>query len=76
MSTTNGTSSAEVRLAKQAKKASLILGALSLEQRNEGLEKIYSHLITKKPEILAANVLDMNVRSSYARLTCRLLKNW
>ena len=75
MSTTNGTSSAEVRLAKQAKKASLVLGALSLEQRNEALRKIHSHLINKKPEILAANALDMNVQSPYAELTSRPPRN-
>jgi gamma-glutamyl phosphate reductase len=75
MSTTNGTSSSEVRLAKQAKKASLVLGALSLEQRNEALKKIYSHLIIKKPEILAANALDMKVRSFHTELTSRLPKN-
>jgi gamma-glutamyl phosphate reductase len=75
MSTTNGTSSAEVRLAKKAKKASLVLGALSLEQRNEALKKIYLHLISKKPEILAANALDMNVRSPHTELTSRLPRN-
>jgi gamma-glutamyl phosphate reductase len=76
MSTTNGTTSSEVGLAKQAKKASLVLGALSLDQRNEALQKIYSYLISKKPEILAANALDMNVRFSCAGLTCRPPKDW
>ena len=48
-------------LAKQAKKASLVLGALSLEQRNLALEKIYDVLIQNKDEILEANRKDMEV---------------
>jgi len=53
------TSNKEKVLAAQAKKASLILGALSLSERNAALQKIHSLLSSRKDEILAANVLDM-----------------
>ena len=63
MSTSNGVStpSKETILAKQAKQASLILGALSLSQRNEALQTIHSTLVSKHQEILEANKLDMQV---------------
>jgi glutamate-5-semialdehyde dehydrogenase len=57
----NGTSPshAEQALAKNAKTASLILGALSLSQRNSALATIHSFLVAEKDAILAANKLDM-----------------
>ena len=55
------TSNKEIVLAKQAKHASFVLGALSLSQRNAGLQMIYDTLIARKEEILAANKLDMQV---------------
>jgi hypothetical protein len=60
---TNGLSAAnkETVLAKQAKLASLILGALSLNDRNAALQKIYNVLTEKQAEILEANKLDMQV---------------
>jgi len=63
MSTSNGlsTTNKETLLAKQAKQASLILGALSLTQRNEALETIHATLVSKHQEILDANKLDMQV---------------
>jgi gamma-glutamyl phosphate reductase len=63
MASQNGISkeSNEETLAKRAKKASLVLGALSLEQRNLALQKIYDTLIQKQDEILAANKKDMEV---------------
>jgi len=51
----------EIALAKRAKQSSLILGALSSAQRNDGLQKIHDCLIAKQQEILAANKLDMRV---------------
>jgi gamma-glutamyl phosphate reductase len=65
MSTTNGLSSApeETALAAKAKEASLILGALSLTQRNWALQKIHDALLAKKDEILSANKVDMQVHS-------------
>jgi gamma-glutamyl phosphate reductase len=53
----------ETFLAQRAKKASLILGALSLFERNAALQKIHDTLLTKQNEILAANKLDMQVSS-------------
>lgn len=66
MSATNGPSSAtdEAALAAKAKQASLILGALSLTQRNSALQKINDTLLAKQNEILAANKLDMQVPHS------------
>ena len=66
MSATNGPSSAtdEAALAAKAKQASLILGALSLTQRNSALQKIHDTLLAKQNEILAANKLDMQVLHS------------
>ena len=63
MSTQNGpsTTGKETALAKQAKQASLVLGALSLTQRNEALQTIHSTLLSKHQEILNANKLDMQV---------------
>lgn len=63
MSSTNGLSieNKETILAKQAKQASLILGALSLSERNSALLQIYNTLLTKQNEILNANKLDMQV---------------
>jgi gamma-glutamyl phosphate reductase len=65
MASTNelSTISGETVLAKQAKQASLILGALSLNDRNAALQKIYSTLLEKKNEILEANKLDMQAKS-------------
>ena len=61
---TNGpsTTNKETVLAKQAKQASLILGAVSLNDRNAALQKIYDVLMEKQDEILEANKLDMQVK--------------
>lgn len=62
---TNGLSASnkETVLAKQAKQASLIVGALSLNDRNAALQKIYDVLTEKQIEILEANKLDMQVNT-------------
>ena len=52
-------SNKEKVLAAQAKQASLILGALSLSDRNAALQRIHSQLASLKDDILAANQLDM-----------------
>jgi hypothetical protein len=64
MSTNEGASSTnkDQILAQQAKKASLILGALSLTQRNTALEQIHAVLQAQKHAILEANQLDMQVQ--------------
>ena len=49
-------------VARRAKKASLVLGALSLVQRNDVLQRIHDVLVSKKQEVLAANKIDMDVR--------------
>ena len=49
----------DVELAKNAKKASLILGALSLSERNDALQLIYETLQSNKSQILTANKRDM-----------------
>jgi len=63
MATTNGqrTTEKEAELAKHAKRASLVLGALSLADRNAALHKIHSTLLERQNEILEANKLDMQV---------------
>ena len=63
MATTNDLSitNKETVLAKQAKQASLVLGALPLSDRNAALQKIHSSLLKKQNEILEANKLDMQV---------------
>jgi len=48
-------------LAKAAKKASLVVGALSLSERNAALQTIYDSLQGRKAEVLAANQRDMTV---------------
>jgi gamma-glutamyl phosphate reductase len=48
-------------LAQRAKRASLVLGALSVSQRNNALQKIYNVLKEKQAQILEANQLDMEV---------------
>jgi gamma-glutamyl phosphate reductase len=63
MATNVSTANKETLLAKQSKQASLILGALSLEDRNAALKKIYDVLIGKQAEILEANKLDMQVNT-------------
>ena len=73
------TESNEEALAKQAKKASLILGALSLKQRNLALQKIYHTLLQRQDEILAENKKDMDVITLlpifYSDIWGRQLKN-
>jgi gamma-glutamyl phosphate reductase len=62
---TNGlsTTNKETVLAKQAKQASLVLGALSLSDRNAALQKIYNVLVEKQNQVLEANELDMHVNT-------------
>jgi glutamate-5-semialdehyde dehydrogenase len=62
---TNGlsTTNKETVLAKQAKQASLVLGALSLSDRNAALQKIYNVLVEKQNQVLEANKLDMHVNT-------------
>ena len=55
------TSNKDRELAQKAKKASLVLGALSLKQRNNALQQIYTALQPQKQAILQANKLDMQV---------------
>jgi gamma-glutamyl phosphate reductase len=73
MLTTNGlsTTNNETVLAKRAKQASLILGALSISERNFALQVIYKILLSKKKEILDANKLDMQVLPLITVLKCR-----
>jgi gamma-glutamyl phosphate reductase len=73
MLTTNGlsTTNDETVLARQAKQASLILGALSISERNFALQVIYTILLSKKNEILEANKLDMQVLALITVLKCR-----
>jgi glutamate-5-semialdehyde dehydrogenase len=47
-------------LAKAAKQSSLVLGALSLSERNAALHAIHDSLVARKQEILAANAQDMS----------------
>jgi glutamate-5-semialdehyde dehydrogenase len=49
----------DAELARSAKKASLVLGACSLDERNDALQGIYDTLIDRKTEILEANKRDM-----------------
>jgi glutamate-5-semialdehyde dehydrogenase len=51
----------ERMFAKAAKKASLVVGALSLSERNSALQTIYDSLQKHKAEVLAANQRDMTV---------------
>jgi hypothetical protein len=72
---TNGlsTTNKETVLAKQTKQASLVLGALSLNDRNAALQKIYDVLVEKQQQVLAANKLDMHVNTpalNERELTC------
>lgn len=62
-------SSDEIVLAKNAKQASLVIGALSISQRNTGLQKIYDTLVVKESEVLAANEIDMQVVLPLTALT-------
>jgi gamma-glutamyl phosphate reductase len=50
-------------LAKQAKQASLVLGPLSLSDRNAALQKIYNVLVEKEHQVPEANKLDMHVNT-------------
>ena len=62
MSTTDGVQAKDKdwEVAKNAKKASLVVGALSLDQRNDALQRIHDILIERKHDILNANQCDMS----------------